>query len=157
MPEGGLWLVEVAVTCWLLFCRTLLGEILVTWSSLVGPGLLTFVPIFQHLPKKSNAYTEKSCRLLRMFSGVAEQRAFYLHRHTGRIFLSISLFGYVFKFYFHVKNIDKILESSLCNIRISTVFENHTKSLIQHCERSELRLHFEWTLIGQKNDGKCQN
>ena len=38
-----------------------------------------------------------------------------------------------------------------------TVFENHRKSLIQHCERSELRLHFEWTLIGQKNDGKCQN
>ena len=28
-----------------------------------------------------------------------------------------------------------------------TVFENHRKSLIQHCE---LRLHFEWTLIGQK-------
>ena len=26
-----------------------------------------------------------------------------------------------------------------------TVFENHRKSLIQHCERSELRLHFEWT------------
>ena len=24
-----------------------------------------------------------------------------------------------------------------------TVFENHRKSLIQHCERSELRLHFE--------------
>ena len=27
----------------------------------------------------------------------------------------------------------------------STVFENYRKSLIQHCERSELRLHFEWT------------
>ena len=26
-----------------------------------------------------------------------------------------------------------------------TVFENHGKSLIEHCERSELRLHFEWT------------
>ena len=26
----------------------------------------------------------------------------------------------------------------------STVFENHRKSLIQHCERSELRLYFEW-------------
>ena len=26
-----------------------------------------------------------------------------------------------------------------------TVFENHRKNLIQHCERSELRLHFEWT------------
>ena len=29
----------------------------------------------------------------------------------------------------------------------STVFENHRKSLIQHCERSELRLHFEWTKV----------
>ena len=28
----------------------------------------------------------------------------------------------------------------------NTVFENHRKSLIQHCERSELRLHFEWTV-----------
>ena len=25
----------------------------------------------------------------------------------------------------------------------ATVFENHRKSLIQHCEQSELRLHFE--------------
>ena len=33
-----------------------------------------------------------------------------------------------------------------------TVFENHRKSLIQHCERSELRLHFEWTKV----NGKCQ-
>ena len=28
-----------------------------------------------------------------------------------------------------------------------TVFENHRKSLIQHCQRSELRLHFEWTKV----------
>ena len=28
-----------------------------------------------------------------------------------------------------------------------TVFENHRKSLIQHCERSVLRLHFEWTKV----------
>ena len=28
-----------------------------------------------------------------------------------------------------------------------TVFENHRKSLIHHCERSELRLHFEWTKV----------
>ena len=28
-----------------------------------------------------------------------------------------------------------------------TVFENHGKSRIQHCERSELRLHFEWTKV----------
>ena len=31
-----------------------------------------------------------------------------------------------------------------------TVFENHRKSIIQHCERSELRLHFEWTKVNQK-------
>ena len=30
---------------------------------------------------------------------------------------------------------------------IVTVFENHRKSLIQYCERSELRLHFEWTKV----------
>ena len=28
-----------------------------------------------------------------------------------------------------------------------TVFENDRKSLIQHCERSELRLQFEWTTV----------
>ena len=30
---------------------------------------------------------------------------------------------------------------------LGTVFENHRKSLILHCERSELRLHFEWTKV----------
>ena len=29
---------------------------------------------------------------------------------------------------------------------IHTVFENYKNGLIQHCERSELRLHFEWAL-----------
>ena len=29
----------------------------------------------------------------------------------------------------------------------NTVFENHRKSLIQYCERSELHLHFEWTKV----------
>ena len=28
-----------------------------------------------------------------------------------------------------------------------TVFENHRKCLIQHCERSELHLHFEWPKV----------
>ena len=35
-----------------------------------------------------------------------------------------------------------------------TLFENHRKSLIQHCERSELRLHFEWTKVN-KNAKNC--
>ena len=30
-----------------------------------------------------------------------------------------------------------------------TVFENHRKSLIQHCERRDLRLHFEFYQTGQ--------
>ena len=32
----------------------------------------------------------------------------------------------------------------------STMFENHRKSRIQHCERSELRLHFKWTKVNKK-------
>ena len=36
------------------------------------------------------------------------------------------------------------------NITPTTVFENHRKSLIQDCERSELRLHFEWTKVNEK-------
>ena len=28
-----------------------------------------------------------------------------------------------------------------------TVFENHRKCLILHCEQSEQRLHFEWTKV----------
>ena len=36
------------------------------------------------------------------------------------------------------------------------VLENHRKSLTQHCERSELRLHFEWTKVDGKIGGKCQ-
>ena len=30
------------------------------------------------------------------------------------------------------------------------MFENHRKRLIQHYERSELHLHFEWTKVDQK-------
>ena len=45
-----------------------------------------------------------------------------------------------------------VSKSLRCNAKVKqlgkcTVFENHSKSLIQHCERSELRLHFEWTKV----------
>ena len=33
------------------------------------------------------------------------------------------------------------------NYWLDTVFEKHRKSLIQHCDRSEPRLHFEWTKV----------
>ena len=32
----------------------------------------------------------------------------------------------------------------------TAVLENHRKSLIQHCERSQLRLHFDWTKVSLK-------
>ena len=39
------------------------------------------------------------------------------------------------------------VETSIAPFALLTVFENHRKSLIQHCGRSELRLHFEWTKV----------
>ena len=36
---------------------------------------------------------------------------------------------------------------ALQKICVGTVFENHRKSIVQHCERSELRLYFEWTKV----------
>ena len=30
------------------------------------------------------------------------------------------------------------------------MFENHRKNIIPHCERSELRLHSEWTKVHQE-------
>ena len=44
-----------------------------------------------------------------------------------------------------IKEMYKCLQSA--NPAAGTVFENHRKSLIQHCERSELHLHFEWTKV----------
>ena len=42
------------------------------------------------------------------------------------------------------------LRSKLICCSVCTVFANQRKSLIQHCERSELRLHFEWTKVNYK-------
>ena len=42
------------------------------------------------------------------------------------------------------------MQNKITNV---TVCENGPKSRIQYCERSELRLHYEWTKIHQK----CQN
>ena len=86
------------------------------------------------------------------------------------------------------KSSNRVYQSVSDSIIVSyfTVFENHRKSLIQHCERSELRLHLDKSffkmpkmvhfgenlkpkvcnqtvlsdrslLIGQKIGGKCQN
>ena len=43
------------------------------------------------------------------------------------------------------KNARIVISSFLYDLLQIRVFENHRKSRIQHCERSELRLHFEWS------------
>ena len=40
-----------------------------------------------------------------------------------------------------------ILKMKILQIHFDTMFENLPKSRIQHCERSELRLHFECTKV----------
>ena len=44
-----------------------------------------------------------------------------------------------------MQHVSTLQQLSKFFLHIIKVFENHRKSLIQHCERSELRLHFEWT------------
>ena len=46
-----------------------------------------------------------------------------------------------------MQHVSTLQQLSKFFLHIFTVFENHRKSLIQHCERSELRLHFEWTKV----------
>ena len=38
----------------------------------------------------------------------------------------------------------------ICQKVVRTVFENHRKSRIQHCEGSEQRIHFEWPKVHYK-------
>ena len=44
----------------------------------------------------------------------------------------------------------KLITCSFPPLIYITVFENHRKSLIQHCVRSEVGLHFEWTKVDKK-------
>ena len=47
--------------------------------------------------------------------------------------------------YFRRRNFSPVQKEFQKCIVSLTVFKNHRKkNLIQHCERSELRLHFEW-------------
>ena len=60
---------------------------------------------------------------------------------------SISQEGFRASYRTGIMSLD-IKNHVLCiNDIVITVFENHPKSLIQYCERSELRLHFEWTKV----------
>ena len=49
-----------------------------------------------------------------------------------------------------LKIILAIFEFQILFFNSGKVFENHRKSLIQHYERSELRLQFDWTKVHKK-------
>ena len=51
---------------------------------------------------------------------------------------------------FLIKQKTKDWKMTVKRTHSSTVFEDDRKSLIQHCERSKLSLHFEWTKVNQK-------
>ena len=68
------------------------------------------------------------------------------------VFVTGFTFGLFLEHCFHLiilipkfPKTEKITLRADAGLACGTVFENHRKSLIQHCERSELRLHFEWT------------
>ena len=45
------------------------------------------------------------------------------------------------------RTLSQVSEDFALNEKIITDFENQRKCLIQHCKRSELRIHFEWTKV----------
>ena len=47
----------------------------------------------------------------------------------------------------HIFKVLRFLLTRTLSYTQATVFKNHRKSTIQQCERSELRLHFEWTKV----------
>ena len=64
---------------------------------------------------------------------------------------SLSIYPQWFEFINYVSLKYYVMSMVIIKLsNIDTVFENHRKSRIQHCERSELRLHFEWTKVNQK-------
>ena len=75
------------------------------------------------------------CPILFFFCVLKQGGQGLLACRVKQILLAPLLFHFAFK-------------KSLKTKAQSTVFENRQKSRIQHCERSELRLHFEWTKVG---------
>ena len=74
---------------------------------------------------------------------------FFWHNAKASKLLSTNALITKWNFYGWEKQLGKMWkecdQASPQNLLFYTVFENHPKCRIQHCEQSELRLHFEWT------------
>ena len=90
--------------------------------------IITIVLQWAQITKKFGAYIEVCRNHLK--DKDLKSFLFYVEKDTGTKY---STYPNVFQ------------KSIFIYLGIYTVFENHRKSLIQHCKRSELRLHFEWT------------
>ena len=65
--------------------------------------------------------------------------------------LRLLLFLYFGHLFCLLRNMRSRVEISLfSDLLRHTVFENHRKCLIQHCQRNELRLHLEWRKVNLK-------
>ena len=77
--------------------------------------------------------------------------AYYNHAQSSKLgFLSNMPLWHFDQFYKRLAityQTQYILKMKILQIHFHTMFENLPKSRIQHCERSELRLHFEWTKV----------
>ena len=86
---------------------------------------------------KANLLQWKSQRLFQISSGIALLFTFSERAKKKSIYVRRK------------KEIRVVAFLSFCSTEF-TMVENHRKSLIQHCERSELPLHFEWPKVQYK-------
>ena len=97
-----------------------------------------------------NSMTSKNLLKAKLFR---PESTFFMDKKKKGVFgsrstsVSFDHWNVHFLRYFYNRKHKDTKEKEINDIEHRTVFENHRKSLIQHCERSELRLHFEWTKV----------
>ena len=102
---------------------------------------IEIVHYFHENQRSSNHDLIKHFRPLLVESSLAKENHEFLKKVTAKLVIIKKIQG---QKVLELKPDFKSLEpwEILQNIDEGTVFENHRKSLIQHCERSELHLHF---------------
>ena len=105
-----------------------------------GPSLTNYHCII----RCANSLTKETMDMLLDNMQDNDQRMYCFLGYVGYIWL----FQRIHIWYIQLKIPKFFIDLQLENkIIMHTMFEDHRKSLIQHCERSELRLDFEWTKV----------